>query len=68
MHGKNKKVSSEKKALLKNIVKGKKIGKSPTGGSLFKMDNGLGKKILNKSSGDIITGGNGSNLGKNGIF
>lgn len=56
-----------KKALLKKLIKGKK-SPSLKGASPFPMDNGLGKKVLNDSSGDIITGGNGSNLGTNGIF
>ena len=54
-----------KKALLKNIIKGKKVGKSPKGASPFKMDNGLGKLPL---KGSDIGGGGGSNLGTNGIF
>lgn len=45
--------SASKKALLKKIIGGKKIG------------GGLGSKSLIPS---MITGGGGSNLGKNGIF
>ena len=54
-----------KKALLKKIITGKKIGKSPTGASPIKMDNGLGKTPLAKNA---IGSGGGSNLGTNGIF
>ena len=56
---------SSKKALLKKIITGKKIGKSPTGASPFKMGYGLGKT---PSSGSSITGAGGSNLGINKIF
>jgi len=56
-----------KKAMLKKMLKGKTIGKSPTGASPFKMDNGLGNLPVSPS-GSKITGGAGSNLGKNGIF
>jgi hypothetical protein len=56
---------ASKKALLKKIIKGKKVGKSPTGASPIKMDNGLGKLPLKSSD---IGGGGGSNLGTNGIF
>jgi hypothetical protein len=52
-----------KKALLKKLIKGKDAGKSP----LTKMDNGLGATPV-VSNPDAITGGGGSNLGKNGIF
>jgi hypothetical protein len=54
---------SKKKALLKKIIKGK--SKNPKGKSPFKMDGGLGKVPLTTPN---LTGGSGSNLGKNGIF
>lgn len=57
-----------KKAALKKMVKGKAIPKAPTGASPFKLDNGLGKSSLGSKSGDAVTGGGGSNLGKNGVF
>ena len=53
---------SKKKALLKKIIKGKsKKGASPLKG----LDGGLGKVPLTTPN---LTGGAGSNLGKNGIF
>lgn len=58
MHTKSTK-NSAKKAVLKKIVKGK------TGASPIKLDGGLGNTPL---SGSGVTGGGGSNLGKNGIF
>lgn len=59
------KKNSAKKALLKKIMKGKKIGKTPTGASPLPMSNGLGNIPV---SGGDIGGGGGSNLGTNGIF
>ena len=56
-----------KKALLKKIIKGKKVGKSPMGASPLPTSGGLGNVPL-APSGDAITGGGGSNLGTNGIF
>ena len=56
---------SAKKAMLKKIIRSKKIGKSPTGASPIKMDNGLGSGPI---SGGSFTGGRGSNLGKSGVF
>jgi len=61
------KKQSAKKALLKSILKGKSIPKSPTGASPTKLGNGLGNLPLSPS-GSQITGGAGSNLGTNGIF
>ena len=58
---------SAKKALLKKIIKGKKVGKAQTGASPLPMSNGLGAMPA-IPSGDAITGGGGSNLGTNGIF
>lgn len=54
---------AKKKALLKKIVKSK--SKNPKGTSPIKMDGGLGKVPLTSPD---LTGGAGSNLGKNGVF
>jgi hypothetical protein len=59
---------SAKRSALKKMVKGKVIGKSPTGASPFPMDNGLGKDSLKSKSGSDVTGGGGSNLGTRGVF
>lgn len=58
-----------KKALLKKIMKsGKSLKGNPLkGASPFPMDNGLGN-MPPSPSGDVITGGGGSNLGTNGVF
>ena len=56
---------SAKKAMLKNIIRGKKIGKTPTGASKIKLDGGLGEGPM---SGSAMTGGRGSNLGKRKVF
>jgi len=52
--------NKEKKAMLKSMVKGSKGGNSP-----FRVNKALGKKPLSASH---IGGGNGENLGTNGIF
>jgi hypothetical protein len=49
-----------KKAMLKNILKGKGEGKSP-----IKMDNGLGKTPLGSNT---VADGGGSNLGTKKVF
>lgn len=64
VHGKNlnkSMVKQKKKSILKKILN-KKGGK---GKSPLKLDGGLGNKPLKNSD---IGGGNGSNLGVNGIF
>ena len=56
---------STKRKMLKHIVRGKVIGKTPTGASSFKLDNGLGVTPLTPSK---VTGGNGSNMGLRRVF